>query len=79
MRWKGLFTSLERMSYDPMVFEPNDAPVQHLQFLEWYRGQTELREEHGYNDPIVPARFLEVIRNSHVSCHDSLTCSLRKN
>ena len=48
-----------------MVFDPNDA--QRVQFLEWYRVQTEWREEHGYNDPAVPTPklkswFLEVIQ-----------------
>ena len=55
------------MSYDLMVFEPNDAPVQRVQFLEWYLGQSEWREEHGYNDSAVPTPklktwFLELIQ-----------------
>lgn len=47
------------MSYDLMVFERTTAPQKHKDFLEWYRKETEWKEEHGYNDPAVTSPALK--------------------
>ena len=39
------------MSYDLLVFEPDDAPRDRQAFLEWYEKQTEWSEDHSYDDP----------------------------
>ena len=39
------------MSYDLMVFEPNSAPENHEDFLEWFAQKTKWSESHGYDDP----------------------------
>lgn len=39
------------MSYDLMVFNPNAAPKNEKDFLEWYAAQTEWTEEHNYDHP----------------------------
>lgn len=36
------------MSYDLMVFEKTQAPVEKEAFMEWYDKQTEWSEPHGY-------------------------------
>lgn len=38
-----------------MVFDPAKAPAGRDAFLTWYSEQTQWSEEHGYNDPSVPA------------------------
>ena len=47
------------MSYDLMVFDPAGAPAKRPAFLDWYDGQTEWPEEHGYDDPAVAAPALQ--------------------
>jgi hypothetical protein len=39
------------VSYDLMVFEPDEAPRDRNAFLDWYRLQTQWPEDHAYNDP----------------------------
>ena len=39
------------MSYDLLVFEPETAPANHAEFLDWYAGRTKWSEDHGYDDP----------------------------
>jgi hypothetical protein len=39
------------MSYDLMVFEPDAAPADRAEFLDWYRRLTRWTEGHNYNDP----------------------------
>ena len=51
------------MSYDLMVFERTTAPQKHKDFLEWYRKETEWKEEHGYNDPVIYAAFAWSVAN----------------
>ena len=55
------------MSYDLMVFNPNNAPKEKSEFMEWYEGQTEWEEEHDYDDPKVSFEglknwFLDMIK-----------------
>src|SRR5437868_7075310 len=46
------------MSYDLMVFEPDAAPKNHSEFLEWYGRVTKWREDHGYDDPTLSSEHL---------------------
>ncbi|MGN6268608.1 MAG: hypothetical protein ACTHM0_01790 [Sphingomonas sp.] len=39
------------MSYDLMVFDPEEAPHDRAAFLEWYKQTTEWSEGHSYDDP----------------------------
>lgn len=41
------------MSYDLAVFDPDAAPRKRVDFLKWYREQTEWAEDHTYDDPDV--------------------------
>jgi hypothetical protein len=43
----------EPLSYDLAVFDPSTAPKNALEFTEWYDVQTEWKEPHGYDDPVV--------------------------
>jgi hypothetical protein len=47
------------MSYDLMVFNPQNAPKSEVAFLEWYHQQTEWAEEHSYDDPKVSSTELQ--------------------
>ena len=38
------------MSYDLLVFDPNDAPRERAEFLDWYQVQVEWSEGQSYND-----------------------------
>lgn len=54
------------MSYDLMVFNPNKAPKDKSDFMNWYESQTEWEEDHDYDDPEVSSEelknwFLEMI------------------
>ena len=54
------------MSYDLMLFNPNTAPRDRDKFMDWYNNQTEWKENHNYDDPIVTSEtmqncFLEMI------------------
>jgi hypothetical protein len=42
-----------------MVFEPESAPNSRDEFLEWYAAQTQWKEDHSYNDPIVSSARLQ--------------------
>lgn len=41
------------MSYDLAVFDPDAAPRTRVDFLKWYREQTEWAEDHTYDNPDV--------------------------
>lgn len=41
------------MSYDLLVFAPNEAPKARKAFIAWFRKKTAWKERHGYNDPAV--------------------------
>lgn len=47
------------MSYDLMVFDPDQAPRGRAEFLDWYNKQTEWGEDHDYNDPEVTTPALK--------------------
>ncbi len=47
------------MSYDLMVFEPTAAPRERQAFLDWFDGQAEWSEDHGYDDPKVSSPALQ--------------------
>ena len=56
------------MSYDLMVFNPNNAPKSKTEFMNWYENQTEWEEKHDYDDPKVSSEelknwFLDMIRD----------------
>ena len=56
------------MSYDLMVFAPEQAPKEREGFLEWYDEQSEWEEEHSYDNPEVStpalrAWFMEMIKS----------------
>jgi hypothetical protein len=46
------------MSYYLMVFEPEAAPRDHQNFLDWYGVQTKWSEHHSYGDPAVTSARL---------------------
>jgi hypothetical protein len=46
------------MSYDLMVFEPEAAPKDHVEFMTWYFTQTKWGEGHSYGDPAVCSKRL---------------------
>ena len=55
------------MSYDLMVFNPDAAPRNRPDFMNWYQNQTKWAEGHSYNDPIVTSGdlrnwFMEMIK-----------------
>jgi len=55
------------MSYDLMVFDQDKAPDNQMGFLEWYKDQTEWKEDHNYDEPNISSIelrswFLEMIR-----------------
>jgi hypothetical protein len=55
------------MSYDLMVFDKNSAPKTRVDFMKWYKQQTEWAEEHTYDDPAVSTKelkewFLDMIK-----------------
>lgn len=50
---------MTRMSYDLMVFDPEAAPKNHDEFLEWYAVQTKWDEEKSYYDPAVSSPQLQ--------------------
>jgi hypothetical protein len=41
------------MSYDLLVFDPDNPPRDRAAFREWWHHQAEWSEDHGYNDPSV--------------------------
>jgi len=43
------------VSYDLLVFEPNDAPRERKTFLKWYRSQIQWYEGQFYDDPMEAA------------------------
>lgn len=56
------------MSYDLMVFAPEQAPTEREGFLDWYDEQSEWEEEHSYDNPAVStpalrAWFMEMIQS----------------
>lgn len=56
------------MSYDLMVFAPEQAPTEREGFLDWYDEQSEWEEEHSYDNPAVStpalrAWFTEMIQS----------------
>ena len=46
------------MSYDLMVFDLNEAPKDHAEFMHWYAEQTSWSEDHSYDDPAVSSKAL---------------------
>jgi len=54
------------MSYDLMVFEPDAAPREHSDFMEWCAKQTKWGEDHGYNDPALSSEHLRAWFNEIV-------------
>jgi len=47
------------MSYDLMVFEEQDAPKEHAEFMRWFQKQAEWSEDHSYEDPKVSSIALQ--------------------
>ena len=41
------------MSYDLLVFQPDQAPVSRSEFLAWWSEQSKWSEGHSYADPVV--------------------------
>lgn len=49
-----------------MVFEPEAAPRDHAEFMDWYARQTRWKEDHGYNDPALSSEHLRAWFNEIV-------------
>jgi len=54
------------MSYDLLVFSPENAPTERAAFLDWWDQTSEWEEDHDYDDPAVStprlrAWFVEMI------------------
>ncbi len=41
-----------------MVFNPDNAPQNRQDFMQWYRNQTQWKETHGYNNPEITTQKL---------------------